>query len=94
MLFYVTVPEYELVHIHHHPRKRDVDISENLIDSNDDKTNLKLKAFGKHLNLTLTPNRGLFAKNRLKIWTVEPNATAQHGVEYVQLPEVSSSNSS
>lgn len=52
------------------------------------RTNLHLKAFGKPFNLTLVPTEGLFRKGKLKIWTIEPNATAQHGVEYVELPEV------
>ncbi|XP_015837249.1 A disintegrin and metalloproteinase with thrombospondin motifs like isoform X3 [Tribolium castaneum] len=91
------VPEYEVVHIHHNVRRsisRDIPSdTENSIDTDekpkyeDRKTELKLKVFGKHLNLTLIPNRGLYKKNKLKIWTVEPNATAQHGVEYVELPE-------
>lgn len=52
-----------------------------------EKTNLKLKAFGKPFSLSLVPTEGLFKKGKLKIWTIEPNATAQHGVEYVELPE-------
>lgn len=57
----------------------------------DDKNveNLKLQAFGKALDLSLVRNEGLFKKSGLKIWTVEPNATAQHGVEYVEIPHVS-----
>lgn len=53
------------------------------------RTRLHLKAFGKPFNLSLVPTEGLFKKGKLKIWTIEPNATAQHGVEYVELPEVS-----
>ncbi|XP_044263174.1 venom metalloproteinase 3 isoform X2 [Tribolium madens] len=91
------VPEYEVVHVHHNVKRsisRDIPSdTENSIDTDEKpkyeerKTELKLKVFGKHLNLTLIPNRGLYKKNKLKIWTVEPNATAQHGVEYVELPE-------
>ncbi|XP_063907937.1 A disintegrin and metalloproteinase with thrombospondin motifs like isoform X2 [Zophobas morio] len=91
------VPDYEIVHIHHQPKRREIPSrpspeSDNLIDVDDSKfeepkTELKLKVFGKDLNLTLVPNRDLFKKNKLKIWTVEPNATAQHGVEYVELPQ-------
>ncbi|KAG5892476.1 hypothetical protein JTB14_017440 [Gonioctena quinquepunctata] len=50
-------------------------------------TKLKLRAFGTPYNLSLIPTDGLFKKGKLKIWTIEPNATAQHGVEYVELPE-------
>lgn len=94
----ISVPEYEVVHIHHQIRRSiSSDVppdSENSIDTDENpkentKTELKLKVFGKHLNLTLIPNRGLYKKNKLKIWSVEPNATAQHGVEYIELPEVS-----
>ncbi|XP_068896312.1 A disintegrin and metalloproteinase with thrombospondin motifs like isoform X1 [Tenebrio molitor] len=85
------VPDYEVVQIQHRIRRREVPPdSDNSIDDEDaphGKTELKLKAFGKYLNLTLVPNRGLYKKNKLKIWTVEPNATAQHGVEYIELPE-------
>lgn len=90
----LPVPDYEVVQIQHRIRRREVPPdSDNSIDDEDaphGKTELKLKAFGKYLNLTLVPNRGLYKKNKLKIWTVEPNATAQHGVEYIELPEVSS----
>ncbi|GJQ78643.1 hypothetical protein Trydic_g11746 [Trypoxylus dichotomus] len=54
--------------------------------SADDRTSLKLSAFGRQLHLNLVPNQGLFKKGGLKIWTVEPNATSQHGVEYIEHP--------
>lgn len=60
-----------------------------LEENNSNIENLKLQAFGKKLNLSLVRNEGLFKKSGLKIWTVEPNATAQHGVEYVEIPHVS-----
>lgn len=41
------------------------------------------------MNLNLVRTEGLFSKGGLKIWTVEPNVTAQHGVEYVEIPQVS-----
>ncbi|KAJ8955825.1 hypothetical protein NQ318_005368 [Aromia moschata] len=59
---------------------------EKMLDVN--KKNLRLKAFGRPISLSLVPNEGLLKKGKLKIWTIEPNATAQHGVEYVELPEV------
>ncbi|KAL1501524.1 hypothetical protein ABEB36_006829 [Hypothenemus hampei] len=46
--------------------------------------NFRLKAFGRPFNLSLVPTEGLFKKGKLKVFTVEPNATAQHGVEYVE----------
>ncbi|XP_017774534.1 PREDICTED: A disintegrin and metalloproteinase with thrombospondin motifs 1 isoform X2 [Nicrophorus vespilloides] len=49
--------------------------------------NVKLRAFGRPLNLSLVKTEGLFKKSGLKIWSVEPNATSQHGVEYIELPE-------
>ncbi|XP_050296767.1 A disintegrin and metalloproteinase with thrombospondin motifs 1 isoform X2 [Anthonomus grandis grandis] len=49
--------------------------------------NLKLEAFGQPFNLTLLPNDGLFKKSKLKVFTIEPNATAQHGVEYIEHQE-------
>ncbi|CAH0551123.1 unnamed protein product [Brassicogethes aeneus] len=52
-----------------------------------EKTTIKLKAFGQPYNLKLQPTEGLFKKGKLKIWTIEPNSTAQHGVEFVELPE-------
>lgn len=54
-----------------------------------DYANLRLRAFGRHLNLSLAKTEGLIKKSGLKVWTVEPNATSQHGVEYVEVPEVS-----
>ncbi|XP_049826682.1 A disintegrin and metalloproteinase with thrombospondin motifs 16 isoform X2 [Aethina tumida] len=95
------VPEYEIVPIQH-VRKRSLPYNEteNLIDTDDvikdkkllkkqpnTKTHLKLEAFGKPFNLSLVPTEGLYKKGKLKIWTIEPNATAQHGVEYIELPE-------
>lgn len=55
----------------------------------DNKTVLRLHAFGKPLNLNLVRTEGLFSNGGLKIWTVEPNATSQHGLEYVEIPQVS-----
>lgn len=55
----------------------------------DNKTLLRLHAFGKPLNLNLVRTEGLFNNGGLKIWTVEPNATSQHGLEYVEIPQVS-----
>lgn len=50
---------------------------------------LKFHAFGQPVNLSLTKHEGLVKKGGLKLFSVEPNATAQHGVEYVEiLPEV------
>lgn len=66
------------------------DDDDNINDNNSNKKRLNLKAFGKLMNLSLVPNKGLYNRNKLKIWTVTPNATAQHGVEYVEeMPEVS-----
>ncbi|XP_050506301.1 uncharacterized protein LOC114333699 isoform X3 [Diabrotica virgifera virgifera] len=96
------VPEYEVVPVQHNIRgiRDDVEnaIEDDELDSatnkskirettNDGTTNLKLKAFGKPFNLSLIPTRGLFKKGKLKLWTIEPNATAQHGVEYVEIPD-------
>ncbi|CAH1958565.1 unnamed protein product [Acanthoscelides obtectus] len=97
------VPEYEVVPIHHIRRRSLPDDLENTIDVDEPitkskenledgnplpkKAQLRLKAFGVPYNLRLAPNQGLFKKGKLKIWTIEPNATAQHGVEYVELPE-------
>ncbi|KAF5308591.1 hypothetical protein FQR65_LT06139, partial [Abscondita terminalis] len=53
----------------------------------DKAANIRLTAFGKNLNLSLTKNSGLLKTSGLKLWTVEPNATAQHGIEYVEIPE-------
>ncbi|XP_066260756.1 A disintegrin and metalloproteinase with thrombospondin motifs like isoform X3 [Euwallacea similis] len=50
-------------------------------------TKVRLRAFGQPFNLSLVPTEGLFKKGKLKVFTVEPNATAQHGVEYVEHPE-------
>lgn len=55
----------------------------------DNKTVLRLHAFGKPLNLNLVRTEGLFSNGGLKIWTVEPNATSQHGLEYIEIPQVS-----
>lgn len=97
------VPEYEVVPVQHNVKNGLPDYKENAIDHLDTDpktnktknkdpldnltTNVKLKAFGKPFNLTLVPTRGLFKKGKLKLWTIEPNATAQHGVEYVEIPE-------
>ncbi|XP_074036660.1 sol narae isoform X2 [Leptinotarsa decemlineata] len=97
------VPEYELVPIQHvRKRSLTAEELENVIEDDDPDpkakkaydnrkldpaTNIKLRAFGKPFNLTLIPTEGLFKKGKLKIWTIEPNATAQHGVEYIELPE-------
>lgn len=58
-------------------------------DNGDSTQNLRLRAFGQPFNLSLVPTEGVFKKGKLKVFTVEPNATAQHGVEYVEHPEVS-----
>ena len=65
------------------------DVNSKLYPPDSERTVLKLSAFGKPLHLNLSPNEGLLRKGGLKIWTVEPNATSQHGVEYVEIPEVS-----
>lgn len=100
----LSVPEYEVVPIQHVRKRSIQDYRENLVEHDDvlkkpkkpyeskildtNKNNLRLKAFGKPFDLSLVPTEGLLKKGKLKIWTIEPNATAQHGVEYVELPEV------
>lgn len=54
---------------------------------NPKKKHVTLKVFGKPFTLSLTPTEGLLKKGKLKIWTIEPNATAQHGIEYVEIPD-------
>ncbi|CAG9813329.1 unnamed protein product [Phaedon cochleariae] len=97
------VPEYDLVPVQHVKKRSIPDDIENFIEDDDldpktsrpfdnrelnpRTTNLKLKAFGTPFNLSLVPTEGLFKRGKLKIWTIEPNATAQHGIEYVELPE-------
>ncbi|XP_018564553.1 A disintegrin and metalloproteinase with thrombospondin motifs 1 isoform X2 [Anoplophora glabripennis] len=97
------VPEYEVVPIQHVRKRSIQDYSENMIELDEmlktskkpyeskvpdtSKSSLRLKAFGQPFNLSLAPTEGLLKKGKLKIWTIEPNATAQHGVEYVELPE-------
>ncbi|XP_045468119.1 A disintegrin and metalloproteinase with thrombospondin motifs 16 isoform X2 [Harmonia axyridis] len=99
------VPEYEIVQIDHLNKRsisKSKNLTQNIIDVDekvkynnatpqtiDTTRQLRLKAFGIPFNLSLIPTSGLFKKGKLKIWTVEPNATAQHGVEYVELPETS-----
>lgn len=51
--------------------------------------NIQLEAFGKKLNLTLKPTDGLIKKGGLKLFMVEPNITSQHGVDYVEVQNVS-----
>lgn len=51
--------------------------------------NIQLEAFGQKFNLTLKPTDGLIKKGGLKIFTVEPNVTSQHGVDYVEIQQVS-----
>nr|CAI5829210.1 unnamed protein product [Callosobruchus analis] len=95
--------DYEVVPIHHIRRRslpndleNTIDVDEPITKSKENpedknplpkKAQLRLKAFGVPYNLRLAPTEGLFKKGKLKIWTIEPNATAQHGVEYVELPE-------
>lgn len=99
-IFFIAVPEYEIVPIHHIEKRSLPDDRENLIEEPiiqkkqespppklPDKKHLKLTAFGKPFSLKLVPTEGLFKKGKLKIWTIEPNATAQHGIEYVELPD-------
>ncbi|XP_030757055.1 A disintegrin and metalloproteinase with thrombospondin motifs 1 isoform X2 [Sitophilus oryzae] len=94
------VPDYELVPIYHHVRKRSIDTASGGTNSIPEvKTyptkgppirqnpKLRLKAFGEPFNLSLVPNEGLFNREKIKIITVEPNATSQHGVEYVEHPQ-------
>ncbi|CAH1121894.1 unnamed protein product [Ceutorhynchus assimilis] len=57
------------------------------LNANEGIRNLRLQAFGEPFHLSLAPTEGLFNKGKLKVFTVEPNATAQHGVEYVEDPE-------
>ncbi|GLV36364.1 sol narae [Carabus blaptoides fortunei] len=61
-------------------------ISESQALLRDHKAELRLEAFGKPMNLSLVRTEGLIKKSGLKLWTVEPNATSQHGVEYVEIP--------
>lgn len=100
-----TVPEYELVDIHHvttrnveTPVPKEKKGAEEVAKRKQrlwkaalqaDEARLKLKAFGRQLDLQLVRTDGLVRRGGLKLWTVEPNATAQHGVEYVEVPQVS-----
>ncbi|KAJ8923960.1 hypothetical protein NQ315_006736 [Exocentrus adspersus] len=98
----MRIPEYEVVPIQHVRKRSIADIKENVIEDTElrktkepydnrildsSKNNLRLKAFGTPFNLSLVPTEGLLKKGKLKIWTIEPNATSQHGVDYVELPE-------
>lgn len=99
----VAVPEYEVVHIHRVRKRSIASNSYNQVETLKDRgpnykhrrtkepgrpaETLKFRAFGKPLNLSLVRNEGLFRRG-LKIWTVEPNATSQHGVEYIEIPQV------
>lgn len=100
MFIFVSVPEYEIVPVHQIEKRTLPDDKENLIDEPivekkqgslpqkfPEKKYLTLKVFGKPLTLSLAPTEGLIKKGKLKIWTIEPNATAQHGIEYVELPD-------
>lgn len=100
MKLFVSVPEYEIIPIHQIEKRSLPDDKENLIDEPvieknqespprkfPDKKHLTLKVFGKPLTLTLAPTEGLLKKGKLKIWTIEPNATAQHGIEYVEISD-------
>lgn len=113
MFLTFSVPEYEVVQIHHVKRRSiETNHPSNKLENSslegetnskytktkeqskttettfkDESANLRLKVFGKPLNLSLKRNDGLLKKSGLKLWTVEPNATAQHGVEYVEIPE-------
>ncbi|XP_044745503.1 A disintegrin and metalloproteinase with thrombospondin motifs 16 isoform X2 [Coccinella septempunctata] len=97
------VPEYEVVRIDHVNKRsilKSKNFTQNVINVDekfkpnyttpqtiDATRQLRLQAFGRPFNLSLIPTSGLFKKGKLKIWTVEPNATSQHGVEYIELPE-------
>ncbi|KAJ8979461.1 hypothetical protein NQ317_002810 [Molorchus minor] len=79
---YRSVPEYEVVPIHHVRRRSTPDYTENLIDSNDwlkrsktpyenkildsSENGLRLKAFGKPFSLTLIPTEGLLKKGKVE----------------------------
>ncbi|XP_060524299.1 A disintegrin and metalloproteinase with thrombospondin motifs like isoform X2 [Cylas formicarius] len=50
-------------------------------------TELRLKAFGTSFNLNLVPTEGLYKKGKFKLWSIEPNATDQHGIKLIEHPE-------
>ncbi|XP_069676454.1 A disintegrin and metalloproteinase with thrombospondin motifs like isoform X2 [Periplaneta americana] len=88
------VPEYEVVHVHSVSR-RSVRTDDGGGGSTDtepppqdgSQRQLKLTAFGRDVHLTLQRTEGLFKGGALKMWSVEPNATQPHQVEYTELPQ-------
>jgi hypothetical protein len=96
------VPEYEVVHVHS-LSKRDVRTigggggggsgskpsdTEPPPPKKGSLQSLKLKAFGRYVQLNLQRTEGLFAGGNLKMWTAEPNSTHPQQVEYRELPQV------
>ncbi|XP_076269046.1 sol narae metalloprotease isoform X2 [Rhynchophorus ferrugineus] len=87
------VPEYEIVPVQHLIRKRSIASAsgDNSLGSESDRKvghpKLRLKAFGEPFNLSLVPTEGLYHKEKLKVFSVEPNITAQHGIEFLEHPQ-------
>lgn len=73
---YFSVPDYEVVKLHHSVRRRDTGDGEKII---------RLKAFGKKLHLSLSKTPNLF-KDDLRVWTAETNSTGH--LHYHELPQV------
>ncbi|KAF7279981.1 hypothetical protein GWI33_006498 [Rhynchophorus ferrugineus] len=87
------LPEYEIVPVQHLIRKRSIASAsgDNSLGSESDRKvghpKLRLKAFGEPFNLSLVPTEGLYHKEKLKVFSVEPNITAQHGIEFLEHPQ-------
>ncbi|CAL1683343.1 unnamed protein product [Lasius platythorax] len=73
------VPEYEVVSVLHRLKKR-------LGGSEDDASEVQLKAFNESVRLYLNPTEGILASENTPVWTVTSDPEEPEGLLYKQVP--------
>nr|CAD7452686.1 unnamed protein product [Timema tahoe] len=83
----VSVPEYEVVHVHSLSKRSVPDWQLGEEGEEGSSRLLRLSAFGRDVRLTLHRSRGLFPTG-VKVWTAEGNSSQPDTVHYKPLLEV------
>ncbi|XP_020285239.1 A disintegrin and metalloproteinase with thrombospondin motifs 1-like [Pseudomyrmex gracilis] len=73
------VPEYEVVPVQHRFTKQE--------DSDDEASELKLKAFNEDIKLYLNPTEGILATKNTPVWFAKSKPEAPEGLQYRQIPQ-------
>lgn len=74
------VPEYEVVPVQHRFTKQE--------DSDDEASELKLRAFNEDIKLYLNPTEGILASKNTPVWFAKSKPEAPEGLHYSQIPQV------